>query len=81
MFTDYTILLDKSIVQGVGVTAKVLGEGTIKLSFDLRAGKTAIHTLANVAHIPSAPSCVLSIPKFNETVHGQVIFKENKVFY
>ena len=63
----------------MGATAKVLGQGTIKLSFNLGAGKTAIHTLSNVLHIPSTPSCLLSIPKFNETVHGQVIFKENKV--
>ena len=49
------------------------------LSLNLRAGKNAIHTLANVLHIPSAPSCLLFIPKSNETVHGQVILKENKV--
>ena len=79
IFTDYTVLLDNSIVRGVGVTAKVLGKGTIKLSFNFGARKNVIHTLSNVLHIPSAPSCLLSIPKFNETVHGQVIFKENKV--
>ena len=79
LFSDYSVLSDNSIVRGVGASAKVLGQGTIKLSFNLGAGKTAIHTLSNVLHIPSAPSCLLSIPKFNETVHGQVIFKENKV--
>ena len=80
LFSDYSVLLDNSIVQGMGATAKVLGQGTINLSFNLGAGKTAIHTLSNVLHIPSAPSCLLSIPKFNETVHGQVISKKIKLF-
>ena len=70
LFSDYSVLSDNSIVRGVGASAKVLGQGTIKLSFNLGARKTAIHTLSNVLHIPSAPSCLLSIPKFNETVHG-----------
>ena len=74
MFFDYSALSDDSVVCGVGTNAKVVGKGTIKLRFNLGSGKSIVHTLTNVLHIPSAPSCLLSIPKFTESLNGNVQF-------
>ena len=79
LFHEYTALTNDSVVCGVGNTAKVLGKGSIKLKFDLGSEKSVIHTLTNVLHIPGAPSCLLSIPRFTDSVDGHTIFRKNKV--
>ena len=79
LFHDYAALTNDSVVRGVGNTAKVVGKGSIKLKFDLGSEKSIIHTLTSVLHIPSAPSCLLSIPRFTDSVDGHAIFRKNKV--
>lgn len=79
MFSDYAKVPGDSVVRGVGTTAKVARKGTIKLRFDLGQNKSVVHTLTDVLHIPSAPSYLLSIPKFTEAVSGHADFRQGKV--
>ena len=78
LFYDYTKVTDNSVVHGVGNTAKIVRKGSIKLKFDLGSKKPVVHTLINVLHILSAPSCLLSIPRFTDSVDGHVVFKRNE---
>ena len=50
-----------------------------KLKFDLQSEKFIVHTLTDVLHNPSAPSCLLSIPRFTDSVYGHAIFKKIKI--
>lgn len=60
--------MDNASVKGVGNTVtKIAGKGTVTLKFDLRQGRSNIHKLKNVLHLPTAGNCFLSISKLAES--------------
>ena len=77
-FTTYTPL-ENATIRGIGPgEATVLGKGTINLRFRM-GNKTITHQLLNVSHVPSAPNCLMSQGRFDES-GGRTESHDGKVY-